>query len=81
MRALFVEVPTEVIEASLLSSHRGGRGPRRLLLESLVHPLMAPVLLRLPRFDQLGVDAESNPPDREATESPNRGCCERDAVI
>ena len=81
MRALLIELLDEVIEAPLLPPHRGGRRSGGLLLESLVHPLVTTVLLRLPRFDQLGIDAESDPPDREATESADGGGCERDAVV
>ena len=58
----------EVIEAALLASERGDRRPGGLLLERpLFHPRLASVLLGVSRLDQLGVDAQSDPPDAIVT--------------
>ncbi len=63
VRALFVELIAKVIEAPLLAAERGCRRPRGLLLERLVHALVSTVLLGMAGLNQLGVDAESDPPD------------------
>ncbi len=81
MGAFFIELLAEVIEASLLAPQRGGRRPRGLLLERLVHPLVPAILLGVSGLDQFGIDAQPNPPDREATESSDGSGGERQSGI
>ena len=64
-----VELSPETVEASLLTAQGGGRRSRRLLLERLVHPLVAAILLGVAGFDELGGDAQADPPNGEAAQS------------
>ena len=82
MRALGVVAMDEPIEAPLLLQGVGGGGPRGVGLQGEMHPLMAPVLLRVPGRDALEANAETEPPDREFTPAIEgvRGG-ERDAVV
>lgn len=79
--SLVVIDSTELVEPTLLSTEvRPWRrsGP---LLERSVHAFMAAVLLRLTRFDELGSDAERDPPDRELGESCDGRGSEGMAVV
>ena len=69
MGSHFVELLAEVIEAALLAAQSCGRRPRGLLLEGLVHSLVSTVLFGMTGLDELGIDAESDPPDGESAES------------
>lgn len=60
--SLVVVVAAKVIEGALLIVHRRARRRRRVLLERLVHALVAPVLLRFSGLDSLRNDAELDPP-------------------
>jgi hypothetical protein len=71
----------EPIEADLLRLQIGARRSRGLGLEGPVHPLVAAVLLRGGRFDQLGADAEPNPPHRQRGQASERGRREGHAVV
>jgi hypothetical protein len=67
--SLLVEGIDELIEAGLLleevfSSWLGG-----FLLESQMHALVAPVLLRVAGLDALDADPEAQPPDRKLRQS------------
>jgi hypothetical protein len=68
----------EGVEASLLSPHGGCGRSCGTLFEGFVHPLMPAVLLGAPRFDQLGINTEADPPDRQFGEpaqgSGGKGC-------
>ena len=68
MRALVVELGFEAVEAAVLPGEGGGWGARGFLLQRPVHALVPAVLLRVPQFDELGVDAKMNPPDRESAQ-------------
>ncbi len=81
MRALLVELRPERVEAPLLRAAIALRGPRRFGLERLVHPLMPAVLLRVRGLDELGPDAEADPPHAEGGEPRERGRGERHAVV
>ena len=63
VRTVVVVLMTKPIEADLLRLEIAAGGTRRLRLEGAVHALMAPVLLRGRGRDQLGEDAQPNPPD------------------
>ena len=79
---LGIELLAEGVEETLLGSGIGGRRPGRLGLEGLVHPLVAAVLLGVGGLDQLGTDAQADPPDGESGETADRrGGAERGAVI
>src|SRR5438128_2289397 len=75
MRTLVVVLRTKRVERALLPSHRPARRRTGSLLQCSVHPLMAPVLLRLSKIDPLELDAELEPPRRELGESS--GCVRR----
>jgi hypothetical protein len=77
----FVVLAPEGIEAALLVPAGRGRGARRRPLERPVHPLVAAVLLRLARLDQLGIDPQPHPPDAELGEAAERPGGKRDAVV
>ena len=81
VRAFFVELFTEVIEAALLAAQCRGRRPCGLLLEGLVHTLMSAVLFGVTGFDEFGIDAEADPPDGESTQSADGGGGEGHSVI
>lgn len=81
MGALEVVDAAELVEASLLGSQVGPRRQGGLPLEIAVHALVPRVLLRLPRFDELGDNAERDPPDRELGEPGDRIRGEGVAVV
>ena len=58
VRALFIIVSAELIEAGLLLPSVGGGRLRGLLLQRTVHPLMTPVLLRRGGANEVRFDAE-----------------------
>src|SRR5271166_4481887 len=60
---------SEAIEDTLLLEQGGLRWGRGLGLERAVHSLVTAVLLRLPRLDALGEDAELDPPDAQRAEA------------
>ena len=65
MRAVAVVAPYEGIERNLLLQHVGGGRPGRVLFEREVDPLMAAVLLGMPRRNALELNAEPEPSDGE----------------
>jgi hypothetical protein len=81
MRPHVVEFFDEPIETDLLTSEGRSRRSRRFPLQSLVHSLVTPVLLRPPGLDQLGEDAQANPPDRESTQPADGGGSERCSIV
>src|SRR3990170_2317260 len=58
MRSHLVELLPKPIELTLLRSQAAPRRDGGFLLERSVHPLVHPILLRLPRLDQLGIDPQ-----------------------
>jgi hypothetical protein len=66
---LFVEGMPEGMEAPLLSAAGRRGGPSRLGLQVAVHALVAPVLMRAGGLDELGANAELEPPDAELGEA------------
>jgi len=79
--SFFVELASELVEPRLLCTEVPTWRSRRLGLESLVHAFVPAVLVGMRGLDQLGVDAEPNPPHRklgQATEGRRR---EWDAVV
>ena len=46
-----------------------------------MHPLMATILLRVPRLDPLGPDPQLQPPDRQVGETAYGGGGEGDTVV
>ena len=72
VRPFGVELLAEAIEAPLLSGEAPRRRARGLGLQGAMHAFMAAILLRLARFDQLGQNAQADPPGGEARESGQR---------
>src|SRR5438034_8262039 len=73
VRTLVVEFLYEGVEALLLLQQvRSGRA-RCLTLESPVHPLVLPVVLRVRRADALEHDAKPEPVDRERAQPGETG--------
>src|SRR5688572_1000778 len=72
MRSLAVVFHTEGVEAPLLHAQRRPRWSRGFRLERPMHSLMASILLRRGRFDQLWTDPQFHPPDAERGESTQR---------
>ena len=60
--AYLVEFFPKPIELLLLGSKAAGRRDGGLLLQCPVHSLVHPILLRLPRLNQLGVNAQLDEP-------------------
>src|SRR5439155_19644984 len=81
VRPDLVELLTEDVELALLCSAVARRRLERLVLERLVHPLVAPVLLRLARLGQHRQHAQLEPPYRQLAEPPQRGRRERHAIV
>ncbi len=65
MRPDLVEVGAELVEAPLLSGPVAGGWDGAVGLERLVHALVAAVLVRRSGLDELGQDAELDPPHAE----------------
>ena len=79
--ALLVVVPAEGVKAGLLFGRvRRGRA-RRLCLERAMHALMSAVLLRRGRMDEVRLDAELDPPRRQARKTACAARPERRAII
>src|SRR5215471_17301459 len=81
MRTLFVVVAAEGIKTDLLRASVGGRWARGLRLERAMHALMAAVLLRRGRMNEMGLDAELEPPGRQACQAARSGRTERRPVV
>ena len=80
VRALVVVFLPKPIEAHLLGLEIGAGGTCRLGFQRAMHPLVAPVLLRRGRRDQLGEDPQPNPPHRQRRQAPERGRREEHAL-
>lgn len=63
-----VVLASEAIECALLPAERAARRGTGRLLQRQVHPLVAPVLLRLPGVDPFELDAQAGPPSRQLGE-------------
>ena len=61
MRTDVVECVAEVVEVALLGTEVGLRRPSGFTFEGSVHSFVTTVLLRLPGFDGLWADAETDP--------------------
>lgn len=72
---------SEVIEPVLLFLFVGCGRPNGLRLQGSMHPLVASVLLRMRRLDQLGEDPQANPPDGKPREAPDGGGREWRSVV
>lgn len=81
MRTFLIELFAKTIELMLLRATGSSGRPGGFCLERAMHPLVPAVLLRLARLDQLGKDAKSHPPSREAGQPRKRLCCEGHAVV
>ena len=82
MWPLGVELIPESIEAGLLlkTVHTGWASS--LLFQGEMHALMPAILLRLPGFDALDVDAQAQPPDGQLGQiEQGIGAGERYAVV
>jgi len=64
-----IELVAEGIEAALLSPEVSFRWSGGARFERAVHAFVAAVVLRLAGLDELGEDAEADPPDREGGEA------------
>lgn len=69
MGPLLVVLDAEAIEVTLLTKQVGSRRAGRFLLERTMHPLVASVLLGVAGLDQLGPDAQTDPPGVKSRES------------
>ena len=65
-----VEINAEGIEAFLLSGSVAGGRDGGLSLEVFVHAFVATILLGRCGLDEIGQDAELDPPDGEPGEAP-----------
>src|SRR6202161_3715740 len=65
VRTLFIVVSPEDIETGLLLARIGCRRTRSLCLEGAMHALVAAILLRRRRMDEMRLDAELDPPCRQ----------------
>ena len=65
VRTLLVVLLSELVEASLLTGEVAAGRMSRLGFEGSVHPFVSSILLRVGRLDQLRVDAQADPPDRQ----------------
>ena len=68
--SLVVELSPEAIEVELLSPEVLIRGPGGLSLEGPMHAFVASVLLWFSGLDELGDDAEADPPDGQLGDAP-----------
>jgi hypothetical protein len=68
--AHFVEGMPKGVEAALLGAEGARRRPRGLGLEIAMHPFVAAILLGRGGLDELGADAELEPPDAKLREAP-----------
>ena len=69
MRPLGIEAIAKPIKASLLGRQGPTRGTCGLGLERAMHALVPTILFRMRRLDELGLNAEPDPPDRERGEA------------
>ena len=68
-----VVIPLEKrVEPTLLLQEIGGRGLGRFAFERQVHTLVAAVLFRMAGLDTFDQNAQTEPPDREATQPIQR---------
>jgi hypothetical protein len=81
VRAFVVELVEEAVESSLLSPAGGRWRPGGFGFQRTMHTFMAAVLFGVGRLDQLRVDAQSDPPDRESGEPSDRAGGEGRAVV
>src|SRR5262249_29093270 len=81
MGAFVVVLPAKGIEAPLLAGEVAAGRACGFGLESSVHPFMTTVLLGVRGLDELGVDAEANPPDGQAGQAAQGGGGEGHAVV
>ena len=81
MRPLVVELRPKRIEAFLLGPEVGRGRSRRLGLEGPVHTFVAAVLLGFSGFNELGGDAELDPPGTELGEPSEGHGSEGNAVV
>jgi len=71
----------ERVEATLLAGEVTGWRAGGFGLEGLVHPFMATVLLGVSGLDELGVDAEADPPNGKPRQAAQSGGGEGNAVV
>jgi hypothetical protein len=81
MRSELIVLVTKTIEPSLLLREIGSWRTGGLRFQDTVHPLVLTVLLGLSGLNQLGSDAEPDPPDRELREPPQCSGSEGSAVV
>jgi hypothetical protein len=81
VRALFIVLTTEAVEACLLGTLVALRGPGRFGFQRAVHALVRAVLLRPPWRNSLMADAQLNPPHLELAQATERGGGKRCAVV
>ena len=82
MGTLVVEDLDKFFEARLLLKKIGGGRLGGLFLQSQMHALMTPILLRMAGLDALNADPQAEPPHRELAQVEQRMCgSERHTVI
>ena len=81
VRPLVVEEMTEGVESFLLDHVVLRRRSGGLGLEGPMHSLVACVLLRMRRLDELGEDPQADPPDRELGEPSDGGGGKGSSVV
>lgn len=81
MRSEVVELVAEAREAPLLGREGRRRRPGGFSLQGSMHAFMATVLFGMRGLDELGGDAETDPPDGESRQAAERAGGERDPVV
>src|SRR5512140_478336 len=81
MGTLLVVLLSKRFELLLLILKVAARGVSGALLQRAVHPFMDAILLRVTWLDELGVDAQLDPPHRQVRQSAQCVGGERDAVV
>src|SRR6478609_9285823 len=81
MRTHLVVLLAEPLHHSLLLAPIGCWWLGRLLLQRAMHPLMPPVLLRMPSCNPLRHDSQLHPPHRQARQPGNGSRCKRRPIV
>ena len=81
VRPVSIKLAPHAIKPPLLGLARGRGCQRRLLLQRQVKPLVAPVLLRVPRIDPIQVNSQLQPPHRQLREPARARRRERRSVV
>ena len=81
VRPVSIKLAPDAIKPPLLRRACSRGRPRRLLLQGQVKPLVAPVLLRVPRIDPIQVNPQFQPPDGQLREPSRARRRERRPIV